>query len=345
MSAMTDAGRPRGLGRGLSALLGDPFAHDLNRPRVGQVPGAPGEPAVAPPAYSMEGESPPIATPAALAPVAAEAPVAPATAPTGEGVRILSIAQVQRNPGQPRRSFDPGELNELADSIKLHGVLQPILVRPSPNAPGCYEIVAGERRWRASQLAGLDTIPAQVREMGDGEVLEVAIIENVQRTDLNAIEEALGYQALMEHFGRTQADVAERVGKSRPHIANMLRLLQLPAEIQELVREGKLSAGHARAILAAPNPQELARMAVAQALSVRDVERLAQKAKEGNEPKLAHTERPLVDSDLQALENSLAAVLGMKVSLSRKGEGGELRVSFERADQLDALCRRLSAAA
>jgi len=265
-------------------------------------------------------------------------------------VRILFLAQVQRNPNQPRRSFDPAELGELAESIKAHGVLQPILVRPAPGAVDRFEIVAGERRWRASQLAGLDTIPAQVRDMADGEVLEVAIIENVQRSDLNAIEEALGYQALMDRFGRTQADVAERVGKSRPHIANMLRLLQLPAAIQELVREGKLSAGHARAILAAPDPQELARIAVAQALSVRDVEKLVQKAKEAAEGRPTHPEQPPIaaaegEGDLIALQQSLASALGMKVTLTRKGEGGELRVAFERADQLDDLCRRLSAAA
>lgn len=338
---MSETGRPRGLGRGLSALLGDPFAHDLSRQPPSRL--APQPLAVeSPPALAtapMVGESLAAATPAEVT------PASPAAAPSGEGVRVLALAQVQRNPNQPRRSFDPAELNELAESIKLHGVLQPILVRPV--AQDRYEIVAGERRWRASQLAGLDSIPAQVREMADGEVLEVAIIENVQRTDLNAIEEALGYQALMEHFGRTQADVAERVGKSRPHIANMLRLLQLPADIQDMVRDGKLSAGHARAILAAPDPQELARLAVAQALSVRDVERLVQKAKEANDGRPAHTDRPAVsaaDPDLLGLEQSLASALGMKVSLSRKGEGGELRVLFERADQLDDLCRRLSAA-
>lgn len=330
MSVMSEAGRPRGLGRGLSALLGDPFAQDIGR---------------APPAAAVPRPAP---QPLQGGETAPADPELPAPAPSQEGVRILSLAQVQRNPGQPRRHFDEVELNELADSIRQHGVLQPILVRPVPGAAERFEIVAGERRWRASQIAGLETIPAQVREIADGEMLEVAIIENVQRSDLNPIEEALGYQALMETFGRTQADVAERVGKSRPHVANMLRLLQLPAEIRGLVQEGKLSAGHARAILLAPNALELARLAIAQNLSVRDVEKLAQRAKEAGEPKSAGAERPAPepDADVRSLEQTLSAALGLKVSIARKGEGaGEVRIAYEKLEQLDALCRRLSVAA
>lgn len=337
MSAMSDPGRPRGLGRGLSALLGDPFAHDINR----------ATPAARPPGPLDIGAPMPLE-----AELAASVPDLPAIAPTmdapssEEGVRILDVAQVQPNPGQPRRNFDEAKLQELADSIRAHGVLQPILVRPAAGQPNRFEIVAGERRWRAAQMVGLATIPAQVRSFVDRDTLEVAIVENVQRSDLNPIEEALGYQALMERFGRTQADVAERVGKSRPHIANMLRLLQLSDELQELVREGKLSAGHARAVLTAPNPAELARLAISQGLSVRDIEKLAQKAKEAGQ---ASPQRPAPapaaeDVDLLALERSLSASLGMKVSLQRQGEGGELRVRFTQPDQLDQLCRRLSAA-
>lgn len=327
MSALSDAGRPRGLGRGLSALLGDPFANDL-----GRVPPAPGEGSLG-------------------APRLVEAAPQPMPDPLGEppalGVKTLPMAMVQANPGQPRTHFNEADLRELAESIKAHGVLQPILVRPLANAPGRYEIVAGERRWRASQMLGLETIPVQIREIADGDMLEIAIIENVQRADLNPIEEALGYQALMDRFGRTQADVAEKVGKSRPHVANMLRLLHLAPEIQTMVREGKLSAGHARAILAAPDPMMLANLAIAQSLSVRDVERMAQKAKEGAEPRLAQepaNPARAFDTDVRALEQTLSSVLGMRVSISRKGDAsGEIRLQFERLEQLDEVCRRLSA--
>jgi ParB family chromosome partitioning protein len=317
--------------------LGDPFAQDLNR-----APPAGGRPAAGEAAPAAEA-LPPLQLTEIVPPTAGAAP------PSGseDGVRILPLTQVRANPGQPRRHFDDAQLQELADSIRAHGVLQPILVRPVAGHAERFEIVAGERRWRAAQMAGLQNIPAQVRSFEDRDTLEVAIIENVQRSDLNPIEEALGYQALMERFGRTQADVAERVGKSRPHIANMLRLLHLPEEIQVMVREGKLSAGHARAVLSAPNTMELAKLAVAQALSVRDVERLAQKAKEAAlAPPSAAREAPssAEDGDLLALERSLSTALGMKVLLQRQGEGGELRVKFTRPDQLDELCRRLSAA-
>ncbi len=319
MSALSDAGRPRGLGRGLSALLGDPFANDLGRPA---------DPGMAVPAAPRLIEPVPVAEPAL-------------------GAKTVPLAMVQANPGQPRTHFDAADLQELAQSIKVHGVLQPILVRPVIGAPGRYEIVAGERRWRACQMLGLESIPVQVREIADGDMLEIAIIENVQRADLNPIEEALGYQALMDRFGRTQADVAEKVGKSRPHVANMLRLLHLDPEIQIMVREGKLSAGHARAILSAPDPMELARLAIAQSLSVRDMERLAQKAKEGAEPKLAQdvpSGAREIDTDVRGLEVTLSSVLGMRVSISRKGEAsGEVRIGFDRLDQLDEVCRRLSA--
>ena len=194
--------------------------------------------------------------------------------PKRRPARRSPIDLVQRNPQQPRKHFDEAELNDLVVSIRTHGVLQPILVRPI--ADGKYEIVAGERRWRAAQRAGLHSIPAVIRELNEVEVLEIAIVENVQRMDLNPIEEAQGFQALIDRFGRTQQDIAEAVGKSRPHIANMLRLLKLPDDLQEMVRDGRLSSGHARAILTAPDPRGLAQRAISEGLNVREVERLAQ---------------------------------------------------------------------
>lgn len=343
---MTDAGRHRGLGRGLSALLGDPFAAgDLARPAA---------PAATQPTYGAQPAPTPTPTPApspAAGPnvVPIPLPVAPPAAEAEPAPREIAISAIDRNPNQPRRHFDETELGELAASIRAHGVLQPILVRPIAGQAGRYEIVAGERRWRASQLAGNTHIPAVVREFADNDVLEIAIVENVQRSDLNPIEEALGYQALMARFGRTQADVAEKVGKSRPHVANMLRLLQLPGEIQEMVREGKLSAGHARAILSAPDPMELARLAIAQALSVRDVERMAAKAKEAAEPPMA--DAPVVasapsavgDPDVAALEARLSAALGMEVKIQPRGpSAGEVRILYATVQQLDALLARLT---
>jgi ParB family transcriptional regulator, chromosome partitioning protein len=257
------------------------------------------------------------------------------------GPRGLPIELVQRNPGQPRKHFDESELTDLANSIRTHGVLQPILVRPIPG--GRYEIVAGERRWRAAQRAGLHSIPAIIRELDEVEVLEIAIIENVQRTDLNPIEEAQGFQALMDRFGRTQQDIADAVGKSRPHIANMLRLLALPDDMQEMVRDGRLTAGHARAILTAPDPRALALKAIADGLNVREVERLAQQAKdERHGPR--HTSVPQIeskDADTLALQRSLSEALGLIVTITDKAGQGEMRISYRTLEQLDDLCRRL----
>ena len=193
----------------------------------------------------------------------------------------IDIELIRRNPAQPRRSFDEAALNELADSLKSKGVLQAILVRPDPKDSGKYQIIAGERRWRAAKLAGLKSIPALVRDIDELELLEIGIIENVQRADLNPIEEAEAYEALMKRFGRTQDSLASSVGKSRVHIANTLRLLQLPESARAFVREGKLSAGHARAALGAPDPEALIRMAAEKGLSVRDVEARAKDAREG----------------------------------------------------------------
>ncbi|MEQ1618850.1 MAG: ParB/RepB/Spo0J family partition protein, partial [Terricaulis sp.] len=228
---------------------------------------------------------------------------------------------------------------ELAGSIRTHGVLQAILVRPT--AGGKFEIVAGERRWRAAQRAGLHAIPAVVRELNEVEVLEIAIVENVQRTDLNPIEEAQGFHALIERFGRTQLDIAEAVGKSRPHIANLLRLLQLPDDLQDMVRDGRLSAGHARAILTAPDPRGLALRVINEGLNVREIERLAQRAKdEKHGPRVSHAGEGK-SADTRALEQSLANALGLDVVITEKGAGGELKIAYKTIEQLDDVLRRL----
>jgi ParB family chromosome partitioning protein len=247
---------------------------------------------------------------------------------------------VQRNPQQPRKHFDESELTELANSIRTHGVLQPILVRPI--AEGRYEIVAGERRWRAAQRAGLHSIPAVVRELNEVEVLEIAIVENVQRTDLNPIEEAQGFQALIDRFGRTQEEIAEAVGKSRPHIANMLRLLKLPEDLQEMVRDGRLSSGHARAILTAPDPRGLAQKVITEGLNVREVERLAQQAKdEKHGPRVTPGGGEGKSADTRALEQSLSNALGLEVTITEKGSAGEVKITYKSLEQLDDVIRRL----
>jgi ParB family chromosome partitioning protein len=335
--------RPRGLGRGLSALLGEPVRTEPPKPANSPAWPAPQAEAqrapVEPPrnVFELPVASTPPQPPSAPAPQTASAP----TKAAGEGgPRSLPIDLVQRNPQQPRKHFDEGELNELAASIRTHGVLQPILVRPI--AGGRYEIVAGERRWRAAQRAGLHTIPAVVRELNEVDVLEIAIVENVQRTDLNPIEEAQGFQALIDRFGRTQEEIAEAVGKSRPHIANMLRLLKLPEDLQEMVRDGRLSSGHARAILTAPDPRGLAQRAVSEGLNVRDVERLAQQAKdEKHGPRVSAPSSDGKSADTRALEQSLSSALGLEVTIAEKGTGGELKVAYKTLEQLDDVIRRL----
>jgi ParB family chromosome partitioning protein len=268
-----------------------------------------------------------------------ELPMSSAGQGEGAGPRGLPIDLIQRNPGQPRKHFNEDELNELAHSIRTHGVLQPILVRPI--AGGKYEIVAGERRWRAAQRAGLHAIPAVIREMGEQDVLEIAIVENVQRSDLNPIEEAQGFQALIEKFGRTQQEIADAVGKSRPHIANMLRLLSLPDDLQEMVRDGRLSSGHARAILTAPDPRGLAKRAIAEGLNVREIERLAQLAKDEKHGPRVSSGAGEKDPDTRALEQSLSNALGLDVTISDRGGAGELKVSYKTLEQLDDIARRL----
>jgi len=258
--------------------------------------------------------------------------------------RETPIERLRRNPDQPRRQFMEGDINELADSIREVGILQPILVRPAPGSAGDYQIVAGERRWRAAQMAGLKTVPILVRELDDLAVLEIGIIENVQRADLNPVEEALGYRALIERFGRTQEAVAQTVGKSRSHVANALRLLSLPDEVQSLLLSGALSAGHARAIVSASDPVGLARHIVDGGLSVRATEALVRK---GGSSSAARPSRPgkaagFKDADTRALETDLSDILGLDVEIFDRDGAGEIRISYATLEQLDDLCRRLT---
>ncbi len=290
--------RQRGLGRGLSALMGEPVSE--------AVPVAPG-----------------------------------AALPTG--VLSVPIESLKPNPDQPRKLFTKEDHEELTQSIRDKGVLQPILVRQQPGEDGVWQIIAGERRWRASQAARLAQVPIIVREMDDLEVLEVAIIENVQRADLNPLEEAAAYGVLMERFGRTQDAVAGIVGKSRSHVANTLRLTQLTPGARTHVLEGRLSAGHARALLTARDPDALADQIVDQGLNVRQTEALARKSQDEPKAKTARTGAGAgqASPDIAALEQDLTDALGLKVGLADKGGKGELTLSYTSLEQLDDLCRRL----
>lgn len=295
-------GRQRGLGRGLSALLGEV------------------DEAVAP---AAEGERAP---------------------------REVPVELIRRNPEQPRKAFSEDEIEELAASIREKGVLQPLLVRPAPGAQGEYQIVAGERRWRAAQRAGLKAVPVLVREFDDLEVLEVAVVENVQRADLNPVEEAMGYKALLERFGRTQEAVAQAVGKSRSHIANALRLLNLPEDVRAQLESGAISAGHARAIAAAPDPSGLARRIVEGGLNVRQAEALARSAQDASERKSGGgasggAKSSAGVSDARALASDLEEILGLPVEIDYRNGKGELRVKYSTLEQLDDLCQRLSGTA
>jgi len=258
--------------------------------------------------------------------------------------RQVPIEAVRPNPDQPRRQFAQDDLDSLCASIKEKGILQPLLVRPDPADPEIFQIVAGELRWRAAQMAQLHEVPVLVRALSDTEALEVAIIENIQRADLNAVEEAQGYRQLMDRFGHTQEKLAQALGKSRSHIANMLRLMSLPEPILELLREGSLSAGHARALITAPDPLALSEKVIAQGLSVRETERLAKKAPEPDQPSPRRKPKVEKDADTRALELDLAAGLGMKVSIDHKagGESGTISIRYSSLDDLDDLCRRLS---
>ena len=255
---------------------------------------------------------------------------------TNSRSRNLPVAFLRPNPLQPRRNFDEGELKSLAASIAEKGVLQPILVRPTATRD-VYEIIAGERRWRAAQIAKLHEVPVIVRPFSDAQSLEIAIIENVQRSDLTAIEEASAYQELMNRFQYTQEQVSEVIGKSRSHIANTLRLLKLPDSVKKLIAEGKLSAGHARALIGAPNPDALAREILAGALNVRQAEKKVQ-------PPRGLARKPGgKDADTRALEHSLSNSLGMDVNIEHQGKkGGQVKVRYRTLEQLDEIIRRLN---
>jgi len=258
---------------------------------------------------------------------------------------MVAVEDIQPNPHQPRRHFDDASLKDLADSIRRKGIIQPLILRPI-SGPTKFEIVAGERRWRAAQLAQLHAVPAILRDFSDSEVLEIAIIENIQRAELNPIEEALAYRQLMDRFGHTQEKVAEALSRSRSHIANLLRLLSLPEEVQSMVASGGLSAGHARALITLPNPLELALKVVGKGLSVRETEALVRKsALLGPRTRKASGSNEK-DADTRALEADLSAGLEMRVRIDHDlSGGGRLTVAYENLDQLDLLCSALSAAA
>ena len=292
-----EKGKPRGLGRGLSALMADvnpePVSTETQAPRNAEI--------------------------------------------------LVPIEKVKANPDQPRRQFLQEDLDDLTASIKEKGVLQPLIVRPKHSG---YEIVAGERRWRAAQAAQLHEVPVLIRDYSDLEMMEVAIIENIQRADLNAMEEAMSYKQLMEKFGHTQEKMAEALGKSRSYIANLVRLLHLPDDVQQLVHERQLSAGHARALITTDNASDLAKKIVKGGLSVRATEALVKKSASGDKPVAIRKNKPSdeKDADTRALEDDLSAALRMKVSIDHKpgGETGSITIAYSNLDQLDDLCNMLS---
>lgn len=290
--------KPRGLGRGLSALMADV------------------EPKAA------EGDS---------------------TAPR-RADQMVPIEKIHPNPEQPRRRFEQSDLDDLARSVGEKGVIQPIIVREYPSNSNTYQIVAGERRWRAAQIAKLHSVPVIFRDYDDTEVLEIAIIENIQRADLNPVEEAAGYRQLMDKFGHTQEKLAEALGKSRSHIANSMRLLVLPEGVRDLLEEGKLTSGHARALITAQDPLALAKEIVARGLSVRETEKLAKGPRPAKKTLKSASGTAEKDADTRALENDLAAALRMKVSVDHTPgqEAGKITISYKTLDDLDELCRKLS---
>jgi len=290
--------KPRpGLGRGLSALMGD-----------------------------IERE----------APIGSDGGPAPIS-----GLRMMPVGALSPHPGQPRRHFDDAALDELAESIASRGLIQPIVVRPSGSG---YQIVAGERRWRAAQRAQLHEVPVIVKDFDDETTLEVALIENIQRQDLNAIEEAQAYHRLIEGYGHSQEELARIVHKSRSHVANLLRLLVLPRRVQQLVIDGDLDMGHARALIGANNVEALAEQVVAKGLSVRETERLARGAKKvgGGNGGSSTQQAGGRDADIAALENQLADLLGLTVRISYSAKGGAMTLNYSTLDQLDMLCQRLT---
>ncbi|HYJ52277.1 MAG TPA: ParB/RepB/Spo0J family partition protein [Allosphingosinicella sp.] len=272
-----------------------------------------------------------------LGEVAVEAPVRGGESTRGS-VQMIPVASIEPHPGQPRRIFQEEALAELAESIQARGVIQPIVVRPHGHR---FQIVAGERRWRAAQRAQLHELPAIVRDFSDEETLEVALIENIQRQDLNAIEEAQAYQRLVADYGHTQEELGRIVHKSRSHVANLLRLLDLPASVQIMVGTGQLSMGHARALVTARDPEALAEEIVRRGLSVREAEKLARAGK-AKKPRQAPIEYKGSDADIAALERQLGDMLGLKVAIRHSPQGGTVALSYSSLDQLDMICQRLS---
>jgi ParB family chromosome partitioning protein len=263
--------------------------------------------------------------------------------PVRRADNLVPVERLFPNPNQPRHDFAPDALEDLASSIRTKGVIQPLIVRR--RGAEDYEIVAGERRWRAAQMAQLHDLPVIIKDLTDSEVLEIALIENIQRADLNAVEEALAYRQLMDRFGHTQEKMAEALSKSRSHIANLLRLLQLPDEVLGYIREGKLTAGHARALITTANPAELARMVIARGMTVRQTEDLAKKQGAAiGKPGRSHRRSDEKDADTRALEADLSANLRMAVQIAHEpgGESGVLSIRYNTLEDLDLLCRGLS---
>ncbi|MEO5640626.1 MAG: ParB/RepB/Spo0J family partition protein [Sphingomicrobium sp.] len=273
---------------------------------------------------------------------AARPPQEEAPVPAAGIVREISVGLIYPNPNQPRARFDEAAIDELAESIRERGVISPILVRP---VDGGYQLIAGERRWRAAQKAQLHAIPALIKELDDSSSAEVALIENIQREDLNAIEEADGYRKLIERHGHTQEQLGKLVSKSRSHVANLLRLLDLPTEVREMLIAGELSMGHARAIIGAPDPTVIAREIIADGLTVRQAEDRARAAKPtgtGTRTTTGSGKPRPVDADLAALERQLGDMLGLKVKVAHSGAGGTVSLAYSSLDQLDMICQRLS---
>lgn len=293
---MSDANEPprpaRGLGRGLSALLGESPEND--------------------------GE----------------------TVQRARSTRTMPVERLRPGRYQPRKRFDEEEMRALVESVRRQGIIQPIVVRRDPDVPEVFEIIAGERRWRAAQTVQLHEVPVIIRDISDDDALQLALIENIQRQDLNAIEEAEGYRRLTEDFGHSQNEVAEAVGKSRSHVANTLRLLTLPPEVSEMVRDGRLTAGAARAILNDPDPVGTAKRIVEEGLNVRQAEAIRRGVEQAAKPP---AEAPHKDADTIALEQSLRDSLGLQVDIKHKGaKGGQVVVKYRTLEQLDEICRRLT---
>ncbi len=269
---------------------------------------------------------------------------------SSDNINTLGVFQLHAGEYQPRTHFDEVSLTELSESIRKNGVIQPLIIRPSAREKGKYEIIAGERRWRASKMAGLDQVPVIIRDISDRQALEFAIVENVQRHDLSPLEEALGYQRLIEEFDYTQEELATTVGKSRSHIANLLRLLGLPAEVKDMLDKGQLTMGHARALLTSQNPVELAEMIVKKGLNVRQAEKFSKGAGKtarslnpARQMGAGQAYRPPVnkDPDIIALEESLSENIGVRVAINDRGQAGEIILSYDSLMQLDEILRRL----